>query len=159
MAMWANKKPNGVYGASTMEAHLKGADKTEGAILTMKLRYLVGARTYHRNKWVTDTLKKQKERIEKILGELDSELTKHIPSWQKQDFSKRWNEYMDQHFLDAEKRWDADLQKWFAKLDKVFGRIDPKQKKPGPNDDLIKTIEAVRKAWKKESAISWAKPW
>jgi hypothetical protein len=43
-------------------------------------------------------------------------------------------------------------------LEKKYpGKVDPK--KPGPNDEVIKSIAAVRAAWNKEKATTWAKPW
>jgi hypothetical protein len=157
--MWANKNNLHIYADRKLKAHVKG-DATEHGVLAMKLRWLMGARMYHRNAWVAKTLKAQKERIGKILGELDGDaaLKAAVPLWQTQDFAKRWNEYMDAHFDTAEKRVKNVLDTYLPLLEKKYpGKVDPKKK--GPNDDIMKSINALRVAWDKEKKITWAKPW
>lgn len=67
--------------------------------------------------------------------------------------------YVDQHIVDAENKCKADLQERITELDSRIGSIDRKPGTSDTNDDLIRAIEAVRAAWKKESAVTWEKPW
>jgi hypothetical protein len=157
--MWANKNNLHIYADRKLKGHLKG-DATEHGVLAMKLRWLLGARTYHRNAWVAKTLGAQKKRIGKILGELDADAAfkAAVPTWQVQGLETRWNEYMDKHFTDAEARVKNVLDTYLPALEKKYpGKVDPKKK--GPNDDVMKAIKALRTAWDKEKKSTWSKPW
>jgi hypothetical protein len=123
----------------------------------MKLKWLMGARKYQKDPFISKLLGDQKKRIGKILGEIDSEFPNHEPSWKKQDLEKRWDEYMDKKFQDANDRTDGTMNKWLTKLEEKY--VKGNQKDRVQNDALIRSIKALRTEWRKEGGKRWTKPW
>jgi hypothetical protein len=99
----------------------------------------------------------QEKRIGKILGELDNELSNHEPICKKQDLGNRWDEYMDNHFQDANDRIDRTTNKWLTVSEKKH--VKSNQKDRVQNDDLIQSIKTLRTEWKMEGGKRWTKPW
>lgn len=153
--MWRNKETKGIYDDSKLTKYLNGTPK-DARVLALKLKYVMGARKYQKDPVIARHLGEQKKRIGTILGQIDTGLPKQNPAWQKQDLEKLWNQYMDQHFLDAKSRTDYTMNTWLPKLQNKWVKG-----KPGgaSNDQLLRGIKAVQTEWRKEGASKWDKPW
>jgi hypothetical protein len=156
--MWSTKDPKtakGIYADKALGKLLNGTPK-DARVLALKLKWVMGARKYQKDPLIARLLGDQKKRIGTILGQIDTELPNHNPTWKPQDLEKRWNEYMDQHFLDAKARTDYTLNHYLPLLQNKWVKG-----KPGgaSNNELLRGIKALQTEWKKEKRSKWDRPW
>lgn len=156
--MWSKKDAKtakGIYADKALDKLLNSTPK-DARILTLKLKWAMGARKYQKDPLIARILGDQKKRIGTILGQIDTELPNHNPNWKPQDLEKRWNEYMDQHFLDAKARTDYTLNRYLPLLQNTWVKG-----KPGgaSNNVLLRGIKALQTEWKKEKRSKWDQPW
>lgn len=108
----------------------------------LRLKAVLGARKYMRQKKVSDIFKKQKEEIGKMLDLIDTNLPSYprkptkgdrvIASWIKQDLGKHWNEYMDERFKIALTRTHNEMDTYLKLLDHTWCEGRPKSKPNTP---------------------------
>ena len=156
--MWSNKSPEKnkfVHDDNALKNLSNGTPK-DARVLALKLKYVMGARKYHKDPLIARILGDQKRRIGTILGQIDTELPNHNPAWKTQDLEKRWNEYMDQHLIDAKARTDYTLNHYLPLLQNKWVKG-----KPGgaSNNELLRRIKALQTEWKKEKRSKWERPW
>jgi hypothetical protein len=178
--MWSAKTGTGIYGKTKIVGKIqgvmtgKGKKKTRNAaeidqakLALLDLKYLMGARKYMRSAHIQKIFKKQVDRIGDMLDKLDNEMPKHpkkntktnkvYGAWKPQGLKVFWLEYMAARFEMAKKRTNNDMDDYLALLKKEWAGT------PVPTDKALKTfrddITAIDRAWTKEKATKWVKPW
>jgi hypothetical protein len=126
-------------------------DRAKKALL--RLKALLGARKYMREKKISDILKKQKEEIGKMLDAIDTELPKNPRSpprgaktfapWIKQDLGKHWTDYMNERFEIAKKRTHNDMDTYLKLLDDTWCDGRPKSKPGSPANSRPNTPDPI----------------
>lgn len=134
-----------------------------------RMRLLLGARTYLLEPKIAKIFKDQKERMGKIIDELDTEMEKHpyvrtdpatgnqvtFKAWKKQNLLNEWNAHMDT-------KWDAATAKFKKTIDK-FGKDlnnrDYKKRKMMNKADKEFCTRLVSMSNHYNSITTFSRPW
>jgi hypothetical protein len=183
--MWSykgEKDSNGnLYSEETMREHITGRkttikgqnpEKVAGELVDgakkalLKLKALLGARKYMREKKISTILKNQKEEIGKMLDAIDTELPKHprtptrgaktFAPWEKQDLGKYWTEYMNERFKIAETRTQNDMNTYLKLLDDTWCNGRPKSNPSTPANSRPGTPKSGSRPGTPDSIIDLA---
>lgn len=135
-----------------------------------RLRLLIGARTYLLEPKIQKIFKAQKERMGKVIGELDTEMEKHayrkknpatgavtatFGKWEKQGLLKEWNAYMDTKWTDATAKFKKVMDKYIQAVDKAH--CEHKPKKTAADKQFCERLRKVQSHY--NSVTTFTKPW
>jgi hypothetical protein len=125
--MFSDKSTTGVYGARNIKAEINSRNIVNARAALIRLKWLMGARSYMRHPDIEKIFKTQKERIGTVLEALDTSLESNplpgLAVWKKQGLKAYWDSYTDEKFETATKRCENDMS-WGKR--KVGGAaVDP----------------------------------
>ncbi|EAS33737.3 chitinase 5 [Coccidioides immitis RS] len=141
------------------------------------LRELVGSALYHKDPTIAAHLKRQKERVGKMFGLIDKELSKHprvvnnvkYTPWKPQGLEKEWDKFMKKQHILAFTKTTKPVIDWTPKLKDLWASKAARDAaEPDPNDNqmqqdekkkkraLIKKIDALDKA--RSAFKQWNRP-
>ncbi|KAF2821656.1 hypothetical protein CC86DRAFT_373485 [Ophiobolus disseminans] len=145
--------------------------KTKAKRLTVlgRLRLAIGARKYLTETKVKTIFKAQKERMGKILDELDTAMSAHprqevnaltgvttkFQAWKKQNLLTEWNTFMDEKWANAVAKHKKVMDKWVNALDD--NHCQSQTKKTQDDKEFCERLRKLQKEYAAGPAFS--KPW
>lgn len=167
--MWHDKRTDVVLAEKKIGDQIKEA--ATALVAVMRLKWVMGARKYHKNPDIEKIFSKQKWRIGEVLEKIEQAfIATQRPAtggqvyrpWVRIDLRQRWDDYMNDRFEKAYTRTQNTMDRSIAKLENLY--VTPFKGKPQPVDpspeyDRMTTIKALASEWRREKRSRWIAPW
>lgn len=156
--MWKRKSTVGIFSDTTLRTSLQGTNAVKARKGVLMLKYLLGAQMYMTGRKVSGILAQQKNRIGKVLCQIDQMLPQHrrtvasqqLEAWPTMGLQSLWNQYMDETFATAKSRTLHTMDRWVLVAEQrwVMSKIPLDDPQRADKVQVQEAIRAVARKWK-----------